>query len=111
MTGDTNKFEKLEHYNGSCVKFGNDASCYVKGKGSIILNEKIKCDNAYWVDRLKNNFLNLVELNSLGYQVEFQNKKEKIYDATGELIVSGEKTRGSFFYLDLFEDTCIFSQF
>jgi hypothetical protein len=32
MTGETSKFEKLEHYDGSSVKFGNDAPCYVKGK-------------------------------------------------------------------------------
>ena len=47
MVGDTSKFEKLEHYKGSRVKFRNDAPYYVKGKGSIILNDKIRCDNAY----------------------------------------------------------------
>ena len=43
MTSDISKFEKLEHYNGSSVKFSNDAPCYVKAKGSIILNDKIRC--------------------------------------------------------------------
>ena len=33
MIGDTSKFEKWENYNRSSVKFGNDAPCYVKGKG------------------------------------------------------------------------------
>lgn len=71
MISDTSKFEKLEHYNGSCVKFGNDAPCYVKGKGSIILNDKIRCDNAHWVDGLKYNLLSVAQLNSSGYRVEF----------------------------------------
>ena len=51
------KFEILEHYNGSSVKYSNYAPCYVKGKGSIPLNDKIKCDNAYWFDCLKYNLL------------------------------------------------------
>ena len=46
MSGNTNNFDKLEHYNGIRFKFGNDATCYVKGKGSIILNDNIMCDNA-----------------------------------------------------------------
>ena len=59
MTGDTSKFDKIEHYNWIRVKFGNDATCYVKGKGSIKLNENIKCDNSYWVDVLKYNLLSV----------------------------------------------------
>ena len=49
MIGDTSKLEKLEHYNGSSIKFGHNEPCYVKGEGSIKLNDKIKCDNVYWV--------------------------------------------------------------
>ena len=45
MTGDTGKFKKLEHYNGSSVNFGNDTPCYVKGtKGSIKMNDNIICE-------------------------------------------------------------------
>lgn len=46
-----------------------------------------------------------------GYRVEFQNMKEKIYDVFGELIGSGEQTRGNFFNLDLSNKTCLFAQF
>lgn len=53
ISGDTSKFEKLELYIGSSVKYGNDAPCYLKSKGSTILNDKIKYGNAYWVDGLK----------------------------------------------------------
>ena len=111
IIGDKSKFEKLEHYNGSCVKFGNDAPCYVKGKGSIILNDKIRCDNAYWVDGLKYNLLSVAQLNSSGYQVEFHHKQAKIFNATSELIGSGKQTRCNFLYVDLSKDTCLFAQF
>lgn len=111
MNGDISKFEKLEHYNGSSVVFGNDTLYYLKVKGSIIQNDRIKCDNAYQVDGLKYNMLSVAQMNSLGYRVKFQNKKEQIYDAIGELIGNREKTRGNLFYLDLSNDTCVFAQF
>ena len=59
MTSDTSKFEKLDHYNVSSVNFGNDATCYVKGKRSIIMNYKIRCDNVYWIYGFKYNFLSV----------------------------------------------------
>ena len=33
MTSDKIKIETIEKYKGSCVKFGNDAPCLVKGNG------------------------------------------------------------------------------
>ena len=77
----------------------------MKGKESIKLNKKIKCDNAYWVDSLKYNLLSVEQLISSGCKVGFQNRLTNIYDGTSELVGSGEQTRGNLFYLDLFEDT------
>lgn len=90
MTSDKSKFETLEQYKGSCVKFGNNAPCLVKGKGLIKLTNKIKCDNVYWVKGLNYNLLSAVQLRKLGYKVEFHHKKATIFDATGELIGSGK---------------------
>lgn len=83
----------------------------MKGKGSIIVNEKNRFDNAYWVDGLTNKLFSVAQLISFCYRVEFLNKKAKIYDSTGELIGSGKKTRGNLFYLDLSEDTCLSAQY
>ena len=47
MTSDKSNFQNLEQYKGSCFKFGNDAPCLVKGKGSIKLTDKMRCDNVY----------------------------------------------------------------
>ena len=59
MIGDKSKFETIEHYKGSFIKFGNDASCLVKGKGSIRLIDRIICDNSYWVEGLNYNFFSV----------------------------------------------------
>ena len=60
MTGDISKFDKLEEYNSGTIKLGNDVPCLVKGGGSLMLNDKIKCDDAYWVQGLKYNMLSVV---------------------------------------------------
>ena len=49
INGDKSKFITFTQYDGNSVRFENDASCLIKGKGSIKLIEKISCDNAYYV--------------------------------------------------------------
>ena len=45
MTGDKSKLKIFEYYDENNVKFGNDAPCPVKGKGCVVLVDKITCDN------------------------------------------------------------------
>ena len=52
MIGNRSNFETFECYDGNTMKFGNDAPCPMKGKGSIILIDKITCDNTYYVEGL-----------------------------------------------------------
>lgn len=47
MIGDKDKFEDIGAYNGECVKFGNDITCVIKGKGTIQLIDKITCKQIY----------------------------------------------------------------
>ena len=49
----------LNYYDGNSVRFGNDAPCLIKVKGSIKLTEKILCDNYYYVEELNYNFLSV----------------------------------------------------
>ena len=59
MTGDKIKFTSFTQYDGNSVRFGNNAPCLIKGKGSIRLIEKISCDNAYYVEGLNYNLLSV----------------------------------------------------
>ena len=111
MTSDKRMFETFEYYDGNCVKFGNDEPYLVKGKGCIKLNERITCDNAYFVEGLNYNFLSVAQLNSSGYKVEFHQKKAKIYNKKGDLVGKGE-TKGNLFYLNLTgDDACLIVKF
>ena len=52
MIIDRSKFSTFETYDGNSVKFGNDAPCPIKGKGYVILTDKITCENTYYVEGL-----------------------------------------------------------
>ena len=45
MTGDKKKFETFEYSNGGSIRMGNDPPCPIEGKGTIMLNNLIKCEN------------------------------------------------------------------
>ena len=51
------------------------------------------------------------QLNRTGCKVEFNQKGAIIYDAKGELIGSGDQTRGNLFYLDISSETCLIVKF
>ena len=110
MTRDKCKLITLNYYDGNSVRFGNDAPCMIKGKGSINLTEKITCDNSYHVG-LHYNFLSVSQLNSSGCKVEFEKKIKKIYDNDGKLIGKGEQTRDNIIYLDTDDVTCLVVEF
>ena len=68
MIGDKSKFEDIKPYKGSYVKFDNDAPCPMKGKGSIQLTDKIKCNNIYQVEGINYNQLSVSQFKKLGYR-------------------------------------------
>ena len=59
MTRDKTKFEHFENYDGGSVRFGNNEPSCIKGKVHISLTNELVCDNAYWVEGLKHNLLNV----------------------------------------------------
>ena len=107
MTGDKNKFKTFEICDGNNVKFRNNAPCPVKGKGFVVLIDKITCENTYFVKGMNNNLLSVAKLNKLGYKVEFNQKKALIYNSEGELSSNGARTKGNLFYLDESIETCL----
>jgi len=63
MTGDK---EKLQTYSASekerKVSFGNDTPALIKGKGFVLLKEKVKDKNVMYVDGLKHNLLSVSQM-------------------------------------------------
>ena len=71
MIGDTSKFDKLEEYDVVTIKHRNFVPCPMKGRGTLMLNDKIRFDDAYWVEGLKYKLLSIDQLNKTGQKIEF----------------------------------------
>ena len=73
MIGDK---EKLQSYSAlekeRKVSFGNDTPVVIKGKGSILLKEKVKARNVMYVDGLKHNLLSVSQMCDQGNEVVFR---------------------------------------
>lgn len=52
--------------------------------------------------------MSVVQLNNTDHKLEFQNRKENIYDNDGNFIGTREQTRGNLLYLDPTINTCLF---
>ena len=100
----------MENYDSGSVRFGNNEPCCIKGKGYISLTNKLRYDNSYWVEWLKNNLLSVAELNNIGFKVEFMNGKDKLLDGKGNLVGSGNQTKVNLFYLDLSKSSYFIAQ-
>ena len=80
----------MEHYDGGSVRFGNNETCWIKGKCCISLANELRCDNSYWVKGIKHNLLSMEKLNNIGFKVEFMNEKAILLDGKGNLVGSNK---------------------
>jgi hypothetical protein len=79
MTGEKSKFLLLKENKLGSVTFGNDAPGKIRGKGLVILsNRRIKDKYVLFVDGLKNNLLNVIQICDRGCEVTFIAKNCKI---------------------------------
>ena len=59
MTGDKNKFVKINRYEGGVVRFRDNVPKPIIGMGSISLDGKTTADNVLLVDGLRHNLLSV----------------------------------------------------
>jgi len=101
MTGDK---EKLQSYSvvekERNVSFGNDTPALIKGKGSVLLKEKVKAGNVMYVDGLKNNLLSVSQMYDQGNEVIFRSNGCIVRELdTGEIVIKGIRTPNNLYIL------------
>ena len=67
MTSDMNKFVYFKGWDVGIVRVANNATCQVKGIGSITPDGKNKIDDVYFVDGLKHNLLSIGQVVDKSY--------------------------------------------
>lgn len=78
MTSDKKKFIKLEDWNGGSVRFRDNSSIKIKGKGTLNIDEKLKEKDVYYVEGLKHNLLSVSQMCDKGYKFTFDSVVFKI---------------------------------
>ena len=107
MIGDMNKFLDFKIQDGGIVKVGNNATCQVKGIGSITLDGKTNTEDVYFVDGLKHNILSVGQLVDKGYHLQFIEKTCMTRDKDEKVIRIGTRSRCNVFQLNPTEMTCL----
>eukprot|EP00253_Pinus_taeda_P010531 PITA_10531 len=96
MTGDK---EKLQSYSAlekeMKVSFGNDTPALIKGKGSVLLKEKVKAGNVMYVDGLKHNLLSVSQMCDQGNEIIFRSNGCK-----GSVLLKEKVKAGNVMYVD-----------
>lgn len=99
MTGDKDKFLKLEDYAGGCVKFGDNSGIQIKGRGSLLLNDDTPLHDVYYVEGLKHNLLSVSQICDSGYNVSFNSQGCAIKTKSGKTVATGLRTHGNIYNL------------
>ena len=97
MTSDMNNFVKFRSHDEGIVRVGNNATCPIKGIGSITLDGKTNTNDVYFVDGLKHNLLSIGQFVDKGYQLQFTKKTCIIKNRYGKLIGIGKRSIGNVF--------------
>ena len=101
MTGDK---EKLQSYSAlekeRKVSFGNDTHVAIKGKGFVLLKEKVKAWNVMSVDGLTHNLLSVSQMCDLGNEVVFRSNGCVVCELdTGETTIKGTRNPKNLYIL------------
>ena len=97
MTGDMKKFINLKSQDGGIFRVGNNATCQVKGIGSINFDGKTNIEDVYFLDGLKHNLLSVGQLVDKGYQLQFIENACMVRDKDVKVIGIGTRSRGNVF--------------
>ena len=112
MTGDK---EKLQSYSAlekeRKVSFGNDTPALIKGKGYVLLKEKVKAGNVMYVDGLTHNLLSVSQMCDQGNEVVFLSNGCIVCELdTGETVIRGIRTPNDLYILKGGQQQCYLSK-
>src|ERR1700728_2044784 len=112
MIGDK---EKLQSYSAlekeKKVSFGNDNPALIKGKGFVLLKEKVKVGNVLYVDGLKHNLLSVSQMCDQGTEVICRSNGCSVRDLdTGKTVIKSIRTPNNLYIFKEGQHQCYLSK-
>lgn len=102
MCGDRTMFHELNEEFKQIVKLGNNSKMSVAGKGNVRLSLNglnYTVTEVFYIPELKNNLLNIGQLQERGLAILIQSGKCNIYHPTRGLIIQTDMTANRMFVL------------
>jgi len=93
------------------VSYGNDTPAIIKGKGSVLLKEKVKAWNVMYVDGLEHNLLSVSQMCDQGNEVVLRSNGCVVRELDiGETIIKGIRTPNNLYILKGGQPQCYLSK-
>jgi len=114
MTGDLQKFRDLDRAISGKVRFGDDSTVEIQGKGTIVFQGKRGdqwvLSDVYYIPKLKSNLVSLGQLTEIGYKVMLDDDELEVCDKQSErMIMRVSRTQNRLYKIDLktVETSCL----
>jgi len=83
------------------VTFGNNSPTTIKGKGTVLLKDKVKYGKFLFVDGLRHNFLSVIQMCYQGHEVVFRSNNCVVRNLDkGKIIIKGTRIPGDVYVLE-----------
>lgn len=116
MTGQRSKFSSLDETVTGQVRFGDNSTVTIRGKGSVTMNckngETRKLHEVYYIPSLHNNIISLGQLSEEGNKVVLQGEYLWVRDDQGKLLMKVQRTANRLYKIRIesSEHTCLISK-
>jgi hypothetical protein len=91
MTGDVEKFKELDHAVLGRVRFGDDSTVEIQGKGIVVFQGKQGdhwiLSDVYYIPKLRSNLISLGQLTETGHRITLDDEELVVCDKLSEKLI------------------------
>jgi hypothetical protein len=106
MTGDRHKFKEMDHAITGKVRFGDDSTVEIQGRGTILFQGKFGdqwvLSDVYYIPKLRSNLISLGQLTEIGLRVELDDDMLEVSEKNpSRLIMQVQRSLNRMYKIEL----------
>jgi len=105
MTGHHEKFQELDEAVTGRVRFGDESTVEIMGKGTVVSvcknGEHRALQEVYYIPKLCSNIISLGQMTEDGNKVLMEGDTMKVFDRSRKLLMSAERTQNRLYKVNL----------
>ena len=114
MTGNVQKFKELDHAVLGKVRFGDDSTVEIQGRGTVVFQGKHGdhwvLSDVYYIPKLRSNLVSLGQLIETGHRITLDDDELEVCDKQSDrMIMRVSRTQNRLYKIDLktVETSCL----